>query len=214
MKPLHCAKYWQPDLPHCVSAQTHTLQMIYINGLLTLQTSLIDLSKELICMQRGARGARSCLAVTVLPGSQGDGTRQRHGDGCRVPVSHHLFINLKSFTYNSISEDADVFFSLYDTREAKQIRWAAAARAYTAVCVFFGCRQADGLILRCLCSCSEKFMVKLNKNGGPKNPEKVDRLCALFTVTQLPVWTWIGGGVVVPWEVGTPLFISSPCSKG
>uniref|UniRef100_A0A8D3CZJ6 Dedicator of cytokinesis 3 n=1 Tax=Scophthalmus maximus TaxID=52904 RepID=A0A8D3CZJ6_SCOMX len=75
--------------------------------------------------------------------------KMRHGDGCRVPVSHHLFINLKSFTYNSISEDADVFFSLYDTREAKQI--------------------------------SEKFMVKLNKNGGPKNPEKVDRLCALFT---------------------------------
>uniref|UniRef100_A0A3Q3F4H7 Dedicator of cytokinesis 3 n=1 Tax=Labrus bergylta TaxID=56723 RepID=A0A3Q3F4H7_9LABR len=81
--------------------------------------------------------------------NQGDSLRQRHGDGCRVPVSHHLFINLKSFTYNSISEDADVFFSLYDTREAKQI--------------------------------SEKFMVKLNKNGGPKNPEKVDRLCALFT---------------------------------
>uniref|UniRef100_A0A8C6PT42 Dedicator of cytokinesis 3 n=1 Tax=Nothobranchius furzeri TaxID=105023 RepID=A0A8C6PT42_NOTFU len=47
----------------------------------------------------------------------GDSIRQRHGDGCRVPVSHHLFINLKSFTYNSISEDADVFFSLYDTRE-------------------------------------------------------------------------------------------------
>uniref|UniRef100_A0AAX7V7H1 Dedicator of cytokinesis 3 n=1 Tax=Astatotilapia calliptera TaxID=8154 RepID=A0AAX7V7H1_ASTCA len=81
--------------------------------------------------------------------NQGDSIRQRHGDGCRVPVSHHLFINLKSFTYNSISEDADVFFSLYDSREAKQI--------------------------------SEKFMVKLNKNGGPKNPEKVDRLCALFT---------------------------------
>uniref|UniRef100_A0A3Q2CXQ0 Dedicator of cytokinesis 3 n=1 Tax=Cyprinodon variegatus TaxID=28743 RepID=A0A3Q2CXQ0_CYPVA len=81
--------------------------------------------------------------------NQGDNIRQRHGDGCRIPVLHHLFINLKSFTYNSISEDADVFFSLYDTREAKQI--------------------------------SEKFMVKLNKNGGPKNPEKVDRLCALFT---------------------------------
>lgn len=38
-------------------------------------------------------------------------------------MSHHLFINLKSFTYNSISEDADVFFFLYDTREAKQIRY-------------------------------------------------------------------------------------------
>uniref|UniRef100_A0A674AYY7 Dedicator of cytokinesis 3 n=1 Tax=Salmo trutta TaxID=8032 RepID=A0A674AYY7_SALTR len=77
--------------------------------------------------------------------------KMRHGDGCRVPVQHHLFINLKSFTYNTISEEADVFFSLYDTRDNKQI--------------------------------SEKFMVRLNKNGGPKNPEKVDRLCALFTVT-------------------------------
>ena len=28
-------------------------------------------------------------------------------------------------------------------------------------------------------------MVRLNKNGGPKNPEKADRLCALFTVTEL-----------------------------
>uniref|UniRef100_A0A8C6PQR3 Dedicator of cytokinesis 3 n=1 Tax=Nothobranchius furzeri TaxID=105023 RepID=A0A8C6PQR3_NOTFU len=91
--------------------------------------------------------------------NQGDSIRQRHGDGCRVPVSHHLFINLKSFTYNSISEDADVFFSLYDTREAKQI--------------------------------SEKFMVKLNKNGGPKNPEKVDRLeqrpygCAVLAMSDV-----------------------------
>uniref|UniRef100_A0A8C7S3Y7 Dedicator of cytokinesis 3 n=1 Tax=Oncorhynchus mykiss TaxID=8022 RepID=A0A8C7S3Y7_ONCMY len=81
--------------------------------------------------------------------NQGDSVRQRHGDGCRVPVQHHLFINLKSFTYNTISEEADVFFSLYDTRDNKQI--------------------------------SEKFMVRLNKSGGPKNPEKVDRLCALFT---------------------------------
>uniref|UniRef100_A0A8C9VFI1 Dedicator of cytokinesis 3 n=1 Tax=Scleropages formosus TaxID=113540 RepID=A0A8C9VFI1_SCLFO len=68
---------------------------------------------------------------------------------CRVPVPHHLFVSLKSFTYNSIGEDTDIFFSLYDMREGKQI--------------------------------SEKFMVRLNKNGGPRNPEKVDRLCALFT---------------------------------
>uniref|UniRef100_A0A672NSS4 Dedicator of cytokinesis 3 n=1 Tax=Sinocyclocheilus grahami TaxID=75366 RepID=A0A672NSS4_SINGR len=78
-----------------------------------------------------------------------DGGRQRHGDSCRMPVPHHLFVNLKSFTYNTIGEDTDIFFSLYDLREGKQI--------------------------------SEKFMVRLNKNGGPKNPEKVDRLCALFT---------------------------------
>ncbi|XP_076003220.1 dedicator of cytokinesis protein 3 [Genypterus blacodes] len=81
--------------------------------------------------------------------TQGDGSRQRHGEPCRVPVPHHLLVNLKSFTYNSIGEDTDIFFSLYDLREGKTI--------------------------------SEKFMVRLNKNGGPKNPEKVDRLCALFT---------------------------------
>ncbi|XP_077948725.1 dedicator of cytokinesis protein 3 isoform X5 [Gasterosteus aculeatus] len=81
--------------------------------------------------------------------TQGDGTRQRHGDPCRVPVPHHLLVNLKSFTYNSIGEDTDIFFSLYDLREAKTI--------------------------------SERFLVRLNKNGAPRNPEKVERLCALFT---------------------------------
>lgn len=94
-------------------------------------------------------------------------------------MSHHLFINLKSFTYNSISEDADVFFSLYDTREAKQIRYAArrggvGARTSAAL--------AENPLDRAFLSRSEKFMVRLNKNGGPKNPEKADRLCALFTV--------------------------------
>ncbi|KAG5279466.1 hypothetical protein AALO_G00078090 [Alosa alosa] len=80
--------------------------------------------------------------------TQGD-PRQRHGDACRAPVAHHLSLNLKSFTYNSISEDTDVLFSLYDVRDNKCI--------------------------------SEKFLVKLNKNGGPRNPEKSDGLCALFT---------------------------------
>lgn len=81
--------------------------------------------------------------------SQVDTLRQRHGEGCRMPVPHHFFLNLKSFTYNTIGEDTDVFFSLYDLREGKQI--------------------------------SERFLVRLNKNGGPKNPDKIDRLCALFT---------------------------------
>ncbi|XP_066526496.1 dedicator of cytokinesis protein 3 isoform X4 [Hoplias malabaricus] len=81
--------------------------------------------------------------------TQGDSVRQRHGEACRIPVPHHLFVNLKSFTYNTIGEDTDIFFSLYDLREGRHI--------------------------------SEKYMVRLNKNGGPKNPEKVDRLCALFT---------------------------------
>ncbi|XP_054866952.1 dedicator of cytokinesis protein 3-like isoform X4 [Amphiprion ocellaris] len=81
--------------------------------------------------------------------TQANSNRQRHGEPCRVPVPHHLLVNLKSFTYNSIGEDTDIFFSLYDLREARTI--------------------------------SEKFMVRLNKNGGPKNPEKVDCLCALFT---------------------------------
>lgn len=53
---------------------------------------------------------------------QGDSSRQRHGEPCRVPVPHHLLVNLKSFTYNSIGEDTDIFFSLYDLREGKTIR--------------------------------------------------------------------------------------------
>ncbi|XP_061114402.1 dedicator of cytokinesis protein 3-like [Conger conger] len=81
--------------------------------------------------------------------SQGDSGKQRHGDTCRGLVSHHLFVSLKSFTYNTIGEDTDILICLYDNREAKPI--------------------------------SEKFLVRLNKNGAPKNPERVDRLCALFT---------------------------------
>lgn len=56
---------------------------------------------------------------------KGDSMRQRHGDAGRVPVPHHLFVNLKSFTYNTIGEDTDIFFSLYDLREGKHIRWGA-----------------------------------------------------------------------------------------
>uniref|UniRef100_A0A8C7SSZ4 Dedicator of cytokinesis 3 n=1 Tax=Oncorhynchus mykiss TaxID=8022 RepID=A0A8C7SSZ4_ONCMY len=89
------------------------------------------------------------LCVVSHP-QQGDSVRRGHGvEPCCIPVPHHLFINLKSFTYNTMGEDTDIFFSLYDLREGNHI--------------------------------SEKFMVRLNKNGGPKNPEKVDRLCALFT---------------------------------
>uniref|UniRef100_A0A673KX18 Dedicator of cytokinesis protein 3-like n=1 Tax=Sinocyclocheilus rhinocerous TaxID=307959 RepID=A0A673KX18_9TELE len=50
-----------------------------------------------------------------------DGGRQRHGDSCRMPVPHHLFVNLKSFTYNTIGEDTDIFFSLYDLREGRML---------------------------------------------------------------------------------------------
>ncbi|XP_034296012.1 dedicator of cytokinesis protein 3 isoform X3 [Pantherophis guttatus] len=81
--------------------------------------------------------------------SQVDTMRPRHGETCRLPVPHHFFLSLKSFTYNTIGEDADVFFFLYDVREGKQI--------------------------------SERFLVRLNKNGGAKNPEKIDRMCTLFT---------------------------------
>uniref|UniRef100_A0A8C1RY47 Dedicator of cytokinesis 3 n=1 Tax=Cyprinus carpio TaxID=7962 RepID=A0A8C1RY47_CYPCA len=49
----------------------------------------------------------------------------------------------------------------------------------------------------CLFSSSEKFMVKLNKNGGPKNPEKVDRLCALFTVGPTTVIYFCSGRMLL-----------------
>ncbi|XP_040301497.1 dedicator of cytokinesis protein 3 [Herpailurus yagouaroundi] len=56
--------------------------------------------------------------------SQVDTMRPRHGETCRMPVPHHFFLSLKSFTYNTIGEDTDVFFSLYDMREGKQISQA------------------------------------------------------------------------------------------
>ncbi|XP_049589605.1 dedicator of cytokinesis protein 3 isoform X3 [Syngnathus scovelli] len=76
---------------------------------------------------------------------------QRHDSvqPCRAPVVHHLLLNMKTSTCNSIGEDSDIFFWLYDSREAKSI--------------------------------SEKFMVRLNKNGEPKKSREVDGLCALFT---------------------------------
>ncbi|XP_073447730.1 dedicator of cytokinesis protein 3 isoform X6 [Aquarana catesbeiana] len=80
--------------------------------------------------------------------NQTDTLRQRHKEP-RAPVPHHLLLNLKSFTHSNIGEDVDLFFSLYDMREARQI--------------------------------SERFMVRLNKNGGPRNPDKPERLSALFT---------------------------------
>ncbi|XP_072569116.1 dedicator of cytokinesis protein 3-like isoform X1 [Paramormyrops kingsleyae] len=42
-------------------------------------------------------------------------------DSARVSVPHHLLVSLKSFTHNTINEDVDIFFSLYDIRESKQI---------------------------------------------------------------------------------------------
>ncbi|XP_059505489.1 dedicator of cytokinesis protein 3 isoform X3 [Stegostoma tigrinum] len=81
--------------------------------------------------------------------TQTDTMRHRHGDACRIPIPHHLLLSMKSFTYHTVGEDTDIFFSLYDMREGKQI--------------------------------SERFMVRLNKNGMPRNPEKIDRMCALFT---------------------------------
>ncbi|XP_057701081.1 dedicator of cytokinesis protein 3-like isoform X2 [Corythoichthys intestinalis] len=67
----------------------------------------------------------------------------------RVPAAHHLLVSLKSFTNNNIGEESDIFFWLYDFREAKSI--------------------------------SEKFLVRLDKNGGTKNSGDMEGLSALFT---------------------------------
>ncbi|XP_048462200.1 dedicator of cytokinesis protein 3 [Rhincodon typus] len=54
--------------------------------------------------------------------TQTDTMRHRHGDTCRIPIPHHLLLSMKSFTYHTVGEDTDIFFSLYDMREGKQIR--------------------------------------------------------------------------------------------
>uniref|UniRef100_A0A672QAL3 Dedicator of cytokinesis 3 n=1 Tax=Sinocyclocheilus grahami TaxID=75366 RepID=A0A672QAL3_SINGR len=129
----------------------HKVDLFY--KLRHVMSELIDLRRQLLSghlTQDQVREVKRHITVRLDWGNDRYFNWSKHGDSCRMPVPHHLFVNLKSFTYNTIGEDTDIFFSLYDLREGKQI--------------------------------SEKFMVKLNKNGGPKNPEKVDRLCALFTV--------------------------------
>uniref|UniRef100_A0A673YFT9 Dedicator of cytokinesis 3 n=1 Tax=Salmo trutta TaxID=8032 RepID=A0A673YFT9_SALTR len=40
--------------------------------------------------------------------TQADSVRRGHGvEPCRIPVPHHLFVSLKSFTYNTMGEDTD-----------------------------------------------------------------------------------------------------------
>uniref|UniRef100_A0A8C4LYV2 Dedicator of cytokinesis 3 n=1 Tax=Equus asinus asinus TaxID=83772 RepID=A0A8C4LYV2_EQUAS len=41
---------------------------------------------------------------------------------------------------------------------------------------------------------SERFLVRLNKNGGPRNPEKIERMCALFTVCS--EWSQIHENII------------------
>ncbi|GCC18866.1 hypothetical protein chiPu_0018096 [Chiloscyllium punctatum] len=53
--------------------------------------------------------------------TQTDTMKHRHGDTCRIPIPHHLLLSMRSFTYHTIGEDTDIFFSLYDMREGKQI---------------------------------------------------------------------------------------------
>lgn len=118
----------QPTVNSMYLGQEEIHCRAYISELFTPWITAIDLLNKLFYIQNDRYVALLAVRTGLVSGhfllcSQGDSMRQRHGDGCRVPVSHHLFINLKSFTYNSISEDADVFFSLYDTREAKQIRY-------------------------------------------------------------------------------------------
>uniref|UniRef100_A0A8C3CPZ8 Dedicator of cytokinesis 3 n=1 Tax=Cairina moschata TaxID=8855 RepID=A0A8C3CPZ8_CAIMO len=44
---------------------------------------------------------------------------------------------------------------------------------------------------------NERFMVRLNKNGGPRNPEKIDRMCALFTVRVCSLSSSLYSSVIV-----------------
>uniref|UniRef100_A0A673YFU1 Dedicator of cytokinesis 3 n=1 Tax=Salmo trutta TaxID=8032 RepID=A0A673YFU1_SALTR len=49
--------------------------------------------------------------------TQADSVRRGHGvEPCRIPVPHHLFVSLKSFTYNTMGEDTDEDLSNKDMK--------------------------------------------------------------------------------------------------
>ncbi|XP_061418833.1 LOW QUALITY PROTEIN: dedicator of cytokinesis protein 4 [Lethenteron reissneri] len=76
-------------------------------------------------------------------------SRLRRPEGPRPPASHHLQLALRNFTCNVFGDEAEVLFSLYDSREARTI--------------------------------SERFLVRIERNGMPKCCERLDRQCVLFT---------------------------------
>lgn len=75
------------------------------------------------CMSKNITSITSSWPLSLWLNFQNDTMRQRNSDPCRVPIQHHLLVNLKSFSYNSVGEDTDIFFSLFDLREGKTIRW-------------------------------------------------------------------------------------------
>ncbi|XP_050737687.1 dedicator of cytokinesis protein 3-like isoform X2 [Eriocheir sinensis] len=79
--------------------------------------------------------------------SQGLGTLAKKKEKRKV-LSHHLFFCMRDFSYH-LGEDAEVFFSLYDSQKGKFI--------------------------------SERFLVKLSKEGFSNYVEKIHSNCTIFT---------------------------------
>ncbi|KAB0362491.1 hypothetical protein FD754_006647, partial [Muntiacus muntjak] len=113
-------------------SKKHKVDLFY--KLRHVMNELIDLRRQLLSghlTQDQVREVKRHITVRLDWGndrqsvqqstSQVDTVRPRHGESCRIPVPHHFFLSLKSLTYNTIGEDTDVFFSLYDMREGKQI---------------------------------------------------------------------------------------------
>ncbi|KAK8389640.1 hypothetical protein O3P69_008971 [Scylla paramamosain] len=79
--------------------------------------------------------------------SQGLGTLAKRKEKRKV-LSHHLFFCMRDFSYH-LGEDAEVYFSLYDSQKQKFI--------------------------------SERFLVKLSKEGFSNYVEKIHSNCTIFT---------------------------------
>uniref|UniRef100_A0AAR2LPT8 Dedicator of cytokinesis 3 n=1 Tax=Pygocentrus nattereri TaxID=42514 RepID=A0AAR2LPT8_PYGNA len=115
---------------------------------------------------------------------------QRHGDGSRTLIAHHLFLNLKSFTYNSISEDTEVFFSLYDARESKYISvLECRAKYFVYLTVFLLCWFffLPSYMLDCcsLLVCEGRMLLNDSKKGPPHVQYRRPYGCAALAMSDV-----------------------------
>ncbi|KAF3705033.1 Dedicator of cytokinesis protein 4 [Channa argus] len=128
--------------------------------------------------------------------------RHRKKETPAAASTHHLFVHVKSLMNANVGEELEVFFHIYDGRENRPLRDQMGVRpivsvpcqhqqpllhhgsffVFSTVSLFSvavqGCSVTS--LNMVYLQCSERFFVRLNKNGLPKSPEKTERQCTLF----------------------------------
>lgn len=130
------------------------------------------------------------ILCTIIFAVQGLGTLAKRKEKRKV-LSHHLFFCMRDFSYH-LGEDAEVYFSLYDSQKQKFIRWLITWIWCIHIPWFIWSTDVINNFMSII-SCfsifsflfffSERFLVKLSKEGFSNYVEKIHSNCTIFTVS-------------------------------